>query len=441
MIDTTIKRIAIALGSIGSLTLACSSRDLDEPHGGITDGTGGASGAQNTSGTTSGGTSGSTTTTGGSGGSTIVIVTPTGGSSGTAPTDPGDACGTGEASAKLKKVTMLIMFDRSWSMTQCADPAFTPPGFGTTLGCTNMPPGPNRWDLTSQALTLFFQDAMAADLNVGLRFFPDDVPGCTGFMGMNMGLNCDVATCAVPLVQPAVLTADAAPTDAHEAALVAAVTASVPPGPEIPNPNPATPTSAALGGAAQWATMYQAMHPDEQAVIVLITDGEPQGCDMNANNIAQIAADAYMTSGVLTYAVGLTGSSEAQLNQLAMAGGTNNAYFVADGGTATQDLLAALLAIRGMPIACDFPLPTATAGGQVIDPALINVNYTLGGAADIELGLVGGAAECADKQAWYYDNPADPMRIMLCPAACASVTNDPSVQIKILAGCKPRPPL
>jgi hypothetical protein len=260
-------------------------------------------------------------------------------------------------------------------------------------------------------------------------------------MGNAMGLNCDVATCAQPLVLPGLLTADIAPTDAQEAALVAAVQASVPPGPEIPNPNPATPTSAALGGAAQWATMHQLANPDDQAVIVLITDGEPQGCDMNANNIAQIAADAYTQSGVLTYAVGLTGSSEAQLNQIAMAGGTNTAFFVADGGTATQDLLAALLAIRGMPVACDFPLPEATAGGQTIDPALINVNYTLGGTADVELGLVGGAAECADKQAWYYDDPTNPTRIMLCPAACASVTNDPSVQIKILAGCKPRPPL
>jgi hypothetical protein len=388
----------------------------------------------------SGGTSGSTATTGGAGGTTTVIITPTGGA-GTGPVDPGAACGTGEASAKLKKITMLIMFDRSWSMTQCADPAFTPPGFGTTLACTNTPPGPNRWDLTSQALTLFFQDPQAADLNVALRFFPDDVAGCTGFMGNAMGLNCDVATCAQPLVLPGLLTADIAPTDAQEAALVAAVQASVPPGPEIPNPNPATPTSAALGGAAQWATMHQLANPDDQAVIVLITDGEPQGCDMNANNIAQIAADAYTQSGVLTYAVGLTGSSEAQLNQIAMAGGTNTAFFVADGGTATQDLLAALLAIRGMPVACDFPLPEATAGGQTIDPALINVNYTLGGTADVELGLVGGAAECADKQAWYYDDPTNPTRIMLCPAACASVTNDPSVQIKILAGCKPRPPL
>jgi hypothetical protein len=374
-----------------------------------------------------------------------VIITNTGGSAGTA-VDPDAACGTGEAGATLKKITMLIMFDRSWSMTECADPAFSPGGNNQmSLACTNEPPGPSRWDLTSQALTLFFQDPQAADLNVALRFFPDDVPGCTGFSsgpgGMVMEPNCDIATCAQPLVPPGLLTADAAPTDAHEAALVAAVQASVPPGPAIPNPNPATPTFAALGGAAQWATMHQAMYPDEQAVIVLITDGEPFGCDTNPDNIAQIAADAYTQSGVLTYAVGLTGASEAQLNQIAMAGGTNTAYFVADGGTATQDLLAALLAIRGMPVACDFPLPTSTAGGMTIDPALINVNYKLGGVTDVELGLVGGAAECADKQAWYYDDPANPMRIMLCPAACAAVTNDPAVEIKILAGCVPRPPL
>jgi hypothetical protein len=443
MFEKTITRIAIAFGSIASLTLACSSSQLEEPGGRISAGTGGASGAQNQSGTSSGGASGSTATTGGSGGTTTVIVTPTGGSSGTGPVDPGDACGTGEASATLKKITMLIMFDRSWSMTQCADPAFTPPGNNqTSLACTNVPPGPSRWDLTSQALTLFFQDPQAADLNVALRFFPDDVAGCTGFPdNANLTPNCDVATCAQPLVSPGVLSADVAPTDSHEAALVGAVQASVPPGPAIPNPNPATPTSAALGGAAQWATMHQATHPDEQAVIVLITDGEPFGCDTDPDNIAQIAGDAYTQGGVLTYAVGLTGSSEAQLNQIAMAGGTNTAFFVADGGTATQDLLAALLAIRGMPIACDFPLPTATAGGQTIDPALINVNYTLAGLTETELGLVGGVAECADKQAWYYDDPANPMRIMLCPAACAAVTNDPSVQIKILAGCKPRPPL
>src|SRR5262249_5257312 len=141
------------------------------------------------------------------------------------------------------------MFDRSWSMNECGDGSTTPGGMMgvQTLDC----PTASRWDLTSAALTAFFQSPEAADLNVALRFFPDDVAGCTGFNyamaggpggnpfpGFDAGvpdagtaadagadLDCDIPTCAKPLVDIAPLLADPAPTDAHEAALVAAVVA------------------------------------------------------------------------------------------------------------------------------------------------------------------------------------------------------------------------
>lgn len=400
---------------------------------------GGSSGAAGSgAGTSAGGTTGGALGAGGG----FIDPTLMGGTAGMGPVTEDAACGTGEASAMLKKVSMLIMFDRSWSMTQCANPDATPPmGQQDSLACTDG--GPSRWDLTSQALTLFFQDATAADLNVGLRFFPDDIAGCTGFPTApgSTEPNCDVNVCAVPLVDLGVLSADAAPVDAHEAALVAAVAASVPPGPAIPNPNPATPTSAALGGAALWATQYAAAHPEEQTVVVLVTDGEPFGCDTNADNIAAIAADVNMTSGVLTYAVGLTGASEMQLDQIATAGGTDQAFFVSDGGTATQELLAALLAIKGMALTCDFAVPMATSTGMDIDPHLINVNYTAGTGIEVELGLVGSMAECGTQQAWYYDDPANPTRIILCPAACSTVTTDIGAEIEILAGCEPRIPI
>jgi hypothetical protein len=363
------------------------------------------------------------------------------------------ACGTGEASAALKEVTMLIMYDRSWSMNQCADPALVPTGMmmQESLACTDGV-SPSRWDLTSQALTQFFSAPEAADLRVALRFFPDDTPGCTGFATGGIGVppgmgagggtattpNCDISICAQPQVESGLLTADAAPTDAHEAALVAAVAAATPPGPAMPNPNPATPTYAALGGAEQWALAHQAAQPEGQTVVVLVTDGEPYGCDTNPDNIAELASDAYAEAGILTYVIGLTGASETQLNQLAVAGGTDQAYFVADGNTATQGLLEALLAIRGMPISCDFAVPTSTEAGIEIDPKLINVNYTSSAGAETELGLVADAASCGTEQAWYYDNPDAPTRIILCPSACTTVTGDSLAQIRILAGCKPR---
>jgi hypothetical protein len=451
----------IGFSSVFVLTLsayACSSGDTGAADGELSGGTSsGATGATGGLPTVTGGTGGDTGATAGTGGTETAGTGGTGGglgaggsifidpnmagTGGTMDLTPDAACGTGEASAMLKKVSMLIMFDRSWSMTQCSDPALTPPGFGDSLACTDGVT-PSRWDLTSQALTLFFQDAAAADLNVALRFFPDDAPGCTGFDNQSAGTdpNCDANVCAVPLVDLGTLTADAAPVDTHEGNLVAAVAASLPPGPAIPNPNPATPTFAALSGASIWATAYQTAHPEEQAVIVLVTDGEPFGCETNANNIAQIAADAYTTAGVLTYAVGLTGSSEQQLNQIASSGGTDQAFFVSDGSTATQDLLNALIAIKGMALACDFPVPTATSSGMDIDPHLINVNYTSGG-MEIELGLVGSEAECGAQQAWYYDDPTSPTRIILCPGTCSSITSDITAEIEILAGCEPRIPI
>jgi von Willebrand factor type A domain len=322
-------------------------------------------------------------------------------------------------------------------MTQCANPAATPPGFGDSLACTDG--GPSRWDLTSQALTLFFQDPSAAQLGVALRFFPDDAAGCTGFQDDTMP-NCDATVCAQPLVDVGVLTPDPAPTDAQEAALVAAVAASVPPGPAMPTPNPATPIYAALDGALQWASARQMASVNAQTVVVLVTDGEPVGCDTNIGNIAQLAGDAYTQYGVLTYVVGLTGSSEQQLNQIASAGGTMQGYYVADGGTATQDLLNTLLAIRGMALACDFPVPTATSSGSPVDPHLVNVDYTSSAGTLVKLGLVGSAAECGTQEAWYYDDPVNPTRIFLCPSTCMTITGDPHATIKILAGCEPRPP-
>jgi len=432
---------------------ACSAGDTGELAGSLTGGTTSSGGTGGSVPMVDGGTGGGSAGSGmaGSGGSTggnlgtggSFIIDPTlmgGGTAGMSVTEDA-ACGTGEASAMLKKVTMLIMFDRSWSMTSCANAAAAPPpGMQDTLACTDG--GPSRWDLTSQALTLFFQDPTAADLNVALRFFPDDAAGCTGFSEQDaVTPNCDANVCAVPLVDLAVLTADAAPIDAHEGALVAAVTASVPPGPAMPMPNPATPTFAALSGASIWAKAHATAFPEEQTVVVLVTDGEPYGCDTNANNIAAIAEDAFTTSNVLTYAVGLTGASEQQLDQIAVAGGTDQAFFVSDGGTATQELLAALIAIKGMALTCDFAVPASTTSGMNIDPHLINVNYTNGLGAEVELGIVGSMAECGTQQAWYYDDPANPTRIYLCPSACTTVTGDVGASIQILAGCEPRIPI
>jgi len=160
-----------------------------------------------------------------------------------------------------------------------------------------------------------------------------------------MTANCDADACAAPLVELGRLTTAGAPADTQEASLVTAVQRTAPPA-APPNPNPATPTSAALAGAATWAKRYQAEHPIESTSVVLVTDGEPQGCDTNADDIAKIAEDAYMTSDVRTFVIGFGGVDQNVLDKIAAGGGTQRAFSLGDGTNVTAALLAALTAIR-----------------------------------------------------------------------------------------------
>jgi hypothetical protein len=235
---------------------------------------------------------------------------------------------------------MLIMFDRSASMLQCVDGSLPP----ETSGCET---APSRWDVAATDLTTFLADPAAAELGVALRFFPHDLPAA-GCSGGNVAV-CDVAACAQPLVELGRLAAAPAPSDTHEVALTNAIAASAPEANS--GSTGGTPTYPALAGALSWATAYRAANPDQTTVVVLVTDGEPNGCDEDWDEISSLAVDALSAAGVLTFAVGLTdpngaGVSVDDMNQLAAAGGTDQAYFVSDGAGAGADLLATLNAIR-----------------------------------------------------------------------------------------------
>jgi hypothetical protein len=319
------------------------------------------------------------------------------------PLDEGNACGTGEAAAELTPVNMLVMFDRSGSMLD-----------------------DDKWVSASAALAAFFENPASADLSVALRFFPHTLPatGCTDDA-------CDPVACAEPLVGIGKLSTDAAPTDTHEAALVGAIGSAVP----LNGEGYGTPMHAALDGALRWATAHKTATPNENTVVILVTDGEPNGCDEDIVNIAGLAAAALASSGVPTYAIGLEGSLEDQLNQIAAAGGTTDGIFIGNGANAEQQLLDALNAIRGSTLSCDFPMPTPADATMEVDPSKINVTYTpsLGSAATF--AQVPGAGDCGTSSAWYYDDPQAPTRIHLCPTACDAVRADPNPEIKILIGC------
>jgi hypothetical protein len=96
--------------------------------------------------------------------------------------------------------------------------------------------------------------------------------------------------------------------------------------------------------------------------------------------------------------------------------------------------------VQGSQIACEWDIPQQQDGGM-LDPNKVNVKLTNGG-QERDLGKVGSVGECANfKDAWYYDNPAAPTRVLACPDVCTELKAGQSVKINIQFGCTSKPPV
>jgi hypothetical protein len=339
---------------------------------------------------------GSSSSMGNTGGDDIMVTGGTGGGGG----GPGfEACATASEAASTLPLNMYIAIDRSGSMAN-----------------------DNKWGNAKAAFESFFQDPLNTDpeakISVALRFWPD---------GQCSELTCSINACSQPEVALGPLS------DPNQVNNLVSLY-------NTKSPNGNTPMWAALGGAAKWGVENAQLGEGGTAtVIVFVTDGEPNGCDENINNIAQHAAAAYATAGVPTFAVGLAGSNESQMQTIATAGNTG-APFLIGNGNAQADLAAALKAIQTTTLACVFAMPEAQ-GLDPIDPELVNLTYTPSGAAEITIGKVDGAGQCdaAGGWGWFYDDPVKPNVIQLCPALCEKVQGDPDGKIQIVLGCETKP--
>jgi hypothetical protein len=153
--------------------------------------------------------------------------------------------------------------------------------------------------------------------------------------------------------------------------------------------------------------------------------------------ISALASDAFNNFQIPVYVIGIEGAGTATINSIATAGGTT-AHFATVGTMVEQDLIKALTAIRGSTLSCDFPMPKAQTGGMAIDPTKVNVNLTpSGGTAEI-VGQAADANACQNG-GWYYDVPAAPTKIVLCPSTCMRAQGDTGTKLDILLGCKAVP--
>src|SRR5262249_44933392 len=117
-------------------------------------------------------------------------------------------------------------------------------------------------------------------------------------------------------------------------------------------PTTFTPTAAALTGAINHMKQWGPAHPGRQPVVVLVTDGYPTECNpQDPSLIADIAKQAYEgTPRILTFVVGFEdGGGLDNLNQIAKAGGTGQAFLISGGDIGAQ-FVTAMLGISTTPL-------------------------------------------------------------------------------------------
>ncbi|MGC4095206.1 MAG: vWA domain-containing protein [Polyangiaceae bacterium] len=361
----------------------------------------GQGGNGNNAGSSSGGTSNTNGgATQGQGGSTLSF----GGASsagGSSSGGVGGSCASQNADAKVQPVFLAFAFDVSGSMGQGDQPWHDKA---------------KKWDPVVAATKAFFTDPASNGLTAALTLFPD------------ASNKCEDSSYTAPDVPWTPL-----PSDAFGNLLDGY--------PGTPASwRGGTPTLHVVRGTI--ASLQQRMQTTPgRYVLVLVTDGYPQGCSDNA-----IASVVNVVSGVAatipTYVVGVKNppvdgapDTVTDLNAVAVAGRTDHAYII-DTGNPTQtaaDFRATIDKIRASSISCNVDIPPPP-NGSTFAKENVAVTYKSGG----NTTALSYDANCTAPNTWHYDNPTAPKQVLLCDSTCATVQADSNATLNFEFTCEPR---
>lgn len=316
--------------------------------------------------------------------------------------DGGENCTADLAGTMLQPVYLAFAFDVSGSMGKL-DYEWHDPEL--------------KWEPVVTATKAYFADTSSSGTAASLTFFPaeDD--------------RCDAETYAAPDVPMTAL-----PSPAFGEAIDEVTPQS------SDDWRGGTPTLAVTQAILEQLEALADDDPAARYVYVLVSDGYPQGCDDEADDIqSTIDAVAASSDRILTYVVGVQNppggpDTVTDLDAIAVAGGTDEAFIVQTGDPemTAASFMAAIESIRRSVFSCSVAIPETT-DGQPFDPTKVNVSY--GGTP------LGYDAACELPQSWRYDDEGDPSAIELCAETCAEVQQDAEPDLTVEFGCDTRPAL
>jgi len=174
------------------------------------------------------------------------------------------------------------------------------------------------WATAVEALNTFFTAPDSEGINVGINFFPPEE-----------GDPCDSSS-----YNPLQVGLRQIPNDAST--LIAEMSAQTATG-------AVSPTYGVLQGSLMFAMTHKSNKPTRNVIAVLLTDGNPTACELDWAKIIMLATKAFNSYGIKTYVIALAGAPVPQLDGVASAGGTLNAFDVTGD---TSLILEAMQAIR-----------------------------------------------------------------------------------------------
>lgn len=203
------------------------------------------------------------------------------------------------------------------------------------------------------------------------------------------------------------------------------------------------------GSYAQYSDM---LRPDAVKTFVVVSDDEAQPPDaagfqnwVNSEPLFQQAiwrfSGIFCATGALNcFGVGTTYNTLAQstggvVGDLAQIGAGNiNMEF-----QKVFNQLADVLVKDAVPVDCEWSIPDPP-NGEELDPDLVLVRFTNSAQVTNELYAVGDSSQCRPETGgWYYDNPANPTRVVACPSSCEVMQADENAVVEVVFGCAPEP--
>jgi hypothetical protein len=321
------------------------------------------------------------------------------------------ACAETVAQAEARAADMFLMLDHSGSM-----------GNDCPLNLEGEPSGNSKWCYATHAFAQYFTSVAAAGNRVALQFMSQDDFVCNG------GPDNGAARAVVNLTDLPVATDHQLIRTLDE---------------DGPTSGMGTRIEPALHGIADFTRNN--VTPGRTMVGVLATDGDPQGCEQNIGQLADIIEQHLQETEIRTFIIGMTGASLNNLERLASVGGAPehgpehcggqmDCHFWSVGDGDPEAFVNALSQIEAAAVVpCSYSIPDPP-GGVLLDHSLVNVLFTANSGTEFVIGRVD---DCNAGGGWVYDDPVNPQVLTLCSATCEAVTMEGiGAALEIAYGCQ-----